>query len=145
MIRRANDADRGVARRLLTEQLIEHDLPAEPERIDRGLDRALAPHGCAWLWLAGRGGDPEAILLGNEIVSVEHGGTALWIEELYVVPSARRKGIARALLTRIAGEARRRGIRAIELEVVPMQNAALALYRSLGFHEVHRKRWSLGL
>jgi len=36
-------------------------------------------------------------------------------------------------------------VRAIELEVVPTQAAALALYRGLGFEELHRQRMSLAL
>jgi ribosomal protein S18 acetylase RimI-like enzyme len=36
-------------------------------------------------------------------------------------------------------------VRAIELEVVPTQAAAFALYRALGFEEVHRTRLSLAL
>jgi ribosomal protein S18 acetylase RimI-like enzyme len=36
-------------------------------------------------------------------------------------------------------------VRAIELEVVPTQEAAFALYRALGFSDVQRKRMSLAL
>lgn len=62
-----------------------------------------------------------------------------------MVPEARRTGVARALLARVMQEARRRGVHAIELEVVPTQEAASALYRALGFEELHRKRLSLAL
>ena len=145
VIRPATGADRDLAQRLLSEQLIEHRLPADPQGIARGLELAMAPHTSAWLWLAEREGQPVAILLANEIVSVERGGRVLWVEELYVVPEARRTGIARALLSRISEEARQRGVRAIELEVVPTQKVAFALYRALGFADVHRKRMSLVL
>lgn len=145
LIRAAGDADRATAHRLLTAQLIEHDLPADPDGVARGIDCALAPHSPTWLWLAEREGTPVAIFLANEITSVERGGLVLWVEELYLIPTARRSGIARALLARVCEEARERGMRAIELEVVPTQAAAFALYRSLGFDEVHRKRMSLAL
>jgi len=145
VLRPATSADRGTAHRLLTAQLIEHHLPADPDGVTRGIDLALAPHSCAWLWLAEREGRPAAIFLANEIASVERGGPVLWVEELYVVPEARRRGIARALLARIREQARQRGVRAIELEVVPTQAAALALYRSLEFEQVHRMRMSLSL
>lgn len=145
VIRPADDADRPAAHRLLTAQLIEHSLPADADGVARGIDCALAPHSPAWLWLVERDGTPVAIFLANEIVSVERGGLALWVEELYVLPTARRAGVARALLARVCEEARERGIGAIELEVVPTQAAALALYRSLGFDPVHRNRMSLAL
>jgi len=133
IVRPATEADRPTAHGLLTSQLVEHRLPADREGIDRGIRHALAPVSCAWLWLAEREGRAVAILLANEIVSVEHGGLALWIEELYVVREARRSGVARALLGRVRERARERGIRSIELEVVPTQTPAFALYRALGF------------
>jgi len=145
VIRPAGDADRAAAHRLLTAQLVEHHLPADPEGIARGIDCALAPGSAAWLWLAERGSRAVAVFLANPIASVERGGAVLWVEELYVAPEARRSGIARALLARVTEEARRRGVRSIELEVVPTQAAASALYRGLGFEEVHRQRMSLGL
>jgi GNAT superfamily N-acetyltransferase len=145
ILRPATAADREVAHALLTAQLIEHALPADPEGITRGIELALAPHSCAWLWLAERGGRAVGIFLANQIVSVERAGSALWIEELYVVPEARRTGVARALLWRITAEARRRGVRGLDLEVVPTQAAAFALYRALGFSDVNRQRMTLAL
>ncbi len=128
-VRPAGAADRDTAHRLLTAQLIEHRLPADPEGISRGIDHALAKDSPAWLWLAERDGRAVAVFLANQIVSVE----------------ARRTGIARALLARVRDEARRKGVRSIELEVVPTQSAAFALYRGLGFEDVHRQRMSLAL
>lgn len=143
--RPADAADREIAHRLLTAQLVEHRLPADAEGIAHGLDLALAPHSPAWLWLAERQGEAVAIFLANEIVSVERGGKVLWVEELYVIPEARRTGVARALLAAVGKEAVRRAIRAIELEVLPAQAAALALYEALGFEDVPRQRKSLAL
>lgn len=45
----------------------------------------------------------------------------------------RRAGVATALLVALAGDARRRGCRALTLEVRPSNTAALALYRRFGF------------
>jgi GNAT superfamily N-acetyltransferase len=144
-IRGAIDSDRDVAARLLAAQLIEHHLPADPKQIAHGIDLALAPASPAWLLLAFREMQPVGIFLANQIVSVEKGGHVLWVEELYVIPSARRTGVARAILNHVALEARKQSILAIELEVVPTQDAAFALYRSLGFIDVHRSRMSLEL
>ena len=144
-IRPAGPSDRDVVHGLLTAQMVEHRLPAEPERIDGGLDAAFRPGSPAWLFLAERDGQAIGVFLANQIVSVERGGETLWIEELYVTPGARRTGVARALLAHALDEARRRGLRAFDLEVVPTQAAALALYRALGFVDVPRQRMSLEL
>jgi ribosomal protein S18 acetylase RimI-like enzyme len=141
-VRPAREGDRDAAQHLLIAQLLEHRLPAEAERVARGLAAAFAPGSPAWLWMAERRDRTVGVLLANELASVEHGGLSLWIEELYVPPEARRTGVARALLARVFERARERGLRAVDLEVVPSQAAALALYRALGFEAVHRSRWS---
>jgi GNAT superfamily N-acetyltransferase len=144
-IRVVGPTDRRLALELLTAQLVEHHLPADPDQIARGLDAAFRPHSPAWLYVAERDGKPVGILLANKIVSVEKGGETLWFEELYVVPEARRTGVARALFQHICAEARRRGIRAFDLEVVPTQEPAFALYANLGFSKVNRQRLTFDL
>jgi len=145
VIRRAKDSDSEVAARLLVAQLVEHHLPADLPGVERGIGLAMASPKTAWLLLAFLADQPVGIFLGNEIVSVEQAGIVLWVEELYVIPSARRRGVARGILNFVAEEARRKGIVSVELEVVPTQQAAFALYRSLGFVDVERKRmkWKL--
>lgn len=145
VVRRARAADREAVAALLTAQLVEHALPAERARIDAGLDAALAPHAPSWLVVAERDGAAVGVLLGNVGASVEKGGRALWIEELYVAPAARRSGVARAILGWLAAEARAAGIVAFDLEVVPTQAAAFALYAALGFVRVDRARLTLNL
>jgi GNAT superfamily N-acetyltransferase len=140
VIRHAVDSDRQVAARLLMAQLVEHHLPADVPGVELGIELAMASPKTAWLLLAFADREPVGVFLGNEIVSVEQAGLVLWVEELYVVPSARRRGVARGILNFVAEEARRKGIVSVELEVVPTQEAAFALYRSMGFVDVERKR-----
>ena len=132
-IRAATAADRGACLRLLTAQLREHQLPIDDDGIARGVELALMHGSTAWLVLALSHGLPAGILLANPIVSVEHGGPSLWIEELYVAPEQRRRGVARALCQFVVDEGRQHGVRSIELQVVPTQKAALGLYRAMGF------------
>lgn len=55
------------------------------------------------------------------------------IKRMYVVPEARRQGIARALLAALEEEARRLGVAALILETGERQPEAIALYHSAGF------------
>jgi len=55
------------------------------------------------------------------------------LEDLFVLESARSTGLGRALLERAVQEARERGCRRVELDVNDNNDAALALYRSIGF------------
>src|SRR6266566_1605002 len=120
VIRRAVESDGEVAARLLVAQLLEHHLHAVAQGVARGIELAMERE-AAWLLLASFGEESVGIFLANEIVSVEQAGIVLWVEELYVIPAARRRGVARGILNYVAEQARRKGIVSVELEVVPTQ------------------------
>lgn len=56
----------------------------------------------------------------------------------FVAPWARGHGLARQLTLAVAKEARARGARVLNLDVRETQQAAIHLYRTLGFHEIGR-------
>jgi ribosomal-protein-alanine N-acetyltransferase len=56
-----------------------------------------------------------------------------------VAPEARRRGLARRLLRQVLETAVHQGARAAHLEVRAGNEAARALYRSMGFREVGRR------
>jgi GNAT superfamily N-acetyltransferase len=55
---------------------------------------------------------------------------------MYVVPAARRRGAARALLGALEGTARELGYSIVRLDTGPRQPHAKALYAASGFLEV---------
>lgn len=67
-----------------------------------------------------------------------------YIDELAVATWARRRGVARALLSRCEHEARSRGRTRLTLLVTMTNEAALPLYTSSGFRERRRIRWLAG-
>jgi GNAT superfamily N-acetyltransferase len=56
-----------------------------------------------------------------------------WLEDVYVREEARRRGVGVALVHAAIDRARERGARRIELDTNESNDAALALYESLGF------------
>jgi len=58
------------------------------------------------------------------------------IKRMYVSPEARGRGIGRALLEALEGEARNLGIRRLVLETGTRQGEALALYGRSGFSRI---------
>jgi len=62
-----------------------------------------------------------------------HASTDCWLEDLFVMEEARGAGLGRALVEAVFESARARGSRRVELDVSEANDAALALYRSLGF------------
>ncbi|MBM6400846.1 GNAT family N-acetyltransferase [Phycicoccus sonneratiae] len=89
-------------------------------------------------------GSPEQVFAtatdGGRVVGVGRlGVAATWggVAAMWVDLSARRRGVARALLTALADEAHRRGIRSLHLQTDTDNAAAQALYRGAGFVPHH--------
>ncbi|KNX36498.1 GNAT family N-acetyltransferase [Luteipulveratus halotolerans] len=59
---------------------------------------------------------------------------------VHVLPAFRRRGLARAVMRAAAAEAQTRGVRSAYLQVSADNDAAVGLYRSLGF-DVHHEYW----
>jgi len=60
------------------------------------------------------------------------GRHGIWVEDLYVRPEQRGRGVGRALLAALAAECERRGYRRLEWWVLDWNEPALAFYDSLG-------------
>jgi ribosomal protein S18 acetylase RimI-like enzyme len=65
------------------------------------------------------------------------------IEDLFVIADERRRGVGRRLLEEAIARARERGCRVVGLNTNERNEAALALYRRLGFAS-ERAHWSGG-
>lgn len=77
--------------------------------------------------------------LGRELVAYAvygYDGDAFHLMNLAVVPDARRRGVARALVDDFLAEAAEQGAVDAWLEVSVENAAALALYRAYGFEDV---------
>lgn len=89
------------------------------------------PHGCAYLL-----GPPKAPI-GYIVIcfgwSVEFAGLDAIIDELYIRPGVRGRGIATEALTALPRALSNFGLRAIHLEVDKTNTAALKLYQRAGF------------
>lgn len=58
------------------------------------------------------------------------------VKRMYTAPAGRRRGIARALLTRLEDEARALGYSMIRLETGTAQPEAMRLYESMGYEPI---------
>ena len=58
------------------------------------------------------------------------------IKRMYVVPGARRGGVARRLLRALEGAARERGYAFARLDTGPLQRGAMTLYADEGYTEI---------
>jgi GNAT superfamily N-acetyltransferase len=118
-VRLLEPGDEGVVRELAT-----YDNPGDPE--------ALLADPRTLMLVAFDGERPVGLVLAHELPR-RHGDRAkLFVYEVDVAESHQRRGIASALLGRLADLARERGIRAGFVLADPGNGPANALYRSAG-------------
>ncbi|SKA23401.1 Acetyltransferase (GNAT) family protein [Trichlorobacter thiogenes] len=75
------------------------------------------------------------------ILSAEHCGLVAWLEELYVTPSHRCRGIGAALVSAALDRARAASIVAVDLEIDAEHSRVESLYQRFGFSRLNRTRW----
>ena len=100
---------------------------------------AAVASGDDWVrgWMAVAGGAAVGYAVVTVSFSVESGGRDGFLDEVYLVPQVRNRGLGRRLLELIDEEARALGLNRLYLEV-EHHNPAIRLYRRAGFKD-HRR------
>ena len=127
---------------LLKAQLLEHDIGTAEEAL-RGVVRLVTTderHG--FMLLAKSNAHAVGVAYAAAHLSAEHGGLIGWLEELYVVPEYRGRGVGSTLLVDVLARAERLKWRGVELEVVAGHERAAALYVRHGFMAADRSRYT---
>jgi GNAT superfamily N-acetyltransferase len=130
---------------LLIAQLREHD----NDLSDAALGRAaagLARRPQSGQFLVAREDDA---LIGFAALSylwtLERGGRAAWLDELYVIPQRRGQGIGARLLNAALQAAQAAGVLSVDLEIETGHDRAATLYQRAGFAPLSRTRWTRDL
>jgi len=104
------------------------DRPSARSSLLELMDRS--EFGC--IWLARSGGRAVGHVVLAVRYTMEHGGFSGYVDDLFVRPALRRRGVGRALLKQLFDECRARGCKSVQVEVGSSNTAALALYGLLG-------------
>lgn len=106
-----------------------HEVVATDDRLRETLFGARP---AAEVVIAEGDGEPLGFALFFHSYSTFLAQPGLYLEDLYVRPEARGRGVGRALLAHLARLARERGCGRLEWWVLDWNEAALRFYRSLG-------------
>ena len=116
-----------------------HALEDGGERAVRAVCRG-DPMALAWFLCA------DGVRVGYAVLtfgfSIEHGGRDGFIDDLYVLPAARGRGIGTAAMDLLEQAARDRGVQGLHLEVERGNAKAQALYRRRGYRVTDRRLMS---
>lgn len=134
-------AERDDCVRLLVAQLREHGIDTPEESVRAAVEGVLEVPSRGRLVIVRDGADAIGVGYLSFLWTLEHGGPAAWLEELYVVPERRGEGVGTALLHAAFGIARIEGCVAIDLEVEASRDRVTSLYKREGFRSHSRTRW----
>ncbi len=86
-------------------------------------------------------GAPVGLALWYYSVSTFLGRPSLYVEDVFVEPAHRNKGIGRAIFTHLAGRALQQGCGRMEWSVLDWNAPSIAFYRSIGARP--KQGWTL--
>ena len=140
-IQTAQPSDVALILQLLHTQLQEHDIVLTDQALQRATQGLIEDHKLGRILTARLDGELVGVAVISFLWTLEHGGPAAWLDEVYVVPSRRGDGIGRKLVEAAMQVARDSGCIALDLEVDAGHEAAERLYERMGFRRHRRVRW----
>jgi GNAT superfamily N-acetyltransferase len=127
---------------LLASQLREHVLPIDLVQARSVIEQIVNNDRLGFVLVAVEESvGPVGVALGCAFLGIEHSGVSGWLEELYVLPKFRERGVASLLIAEFIRVATKLGWRAIDLEIDSNHGRAASLYEQHGFVQLHRARW----
>jgi GNAT superfamily N-acetyltransferase len=105
----------------------------DASRIETLLRAALFSEGRARCWVAERAGEVGGYLLAVLVFSLEHGGVMAEIDEFFVTPAFRERGIGAALLLQAENALRASGVRQLQLQLGSENARARDFYVARGY------------
>ena len=144
-IERLDAATYSVALPLLRTQLEEHGVELTAAELEHGVRGLVSVEGRGALLVARDGERVLGVAAMSYLWTLEHGGYAAWLDELYVLPELRGRGTGSTLLAAVLETARAAGAIALDLEVEASHARVQGLYLRNGFKRLTRDRFSRAL
>ncbi len=141
-IRRAQPGDGrlilSLVKELASYERLSHEVVATEEVLENAL---FGPAAVAEAVIACYGGSPVGFAVYFHNLSTFLGRPGIYLEDLYVRPDFRGKGIGRSLLSHLAQLTRERDCGRLEWAVLNWNESAIQFYRNLG--AVPLKEWTV--
>ncbi len=137
----AEKADCNECARLLVVQLAEHGVEAPQEKLIEVLEQVIPDRKLGFLLVARDGERIIGVAYSATLLSAEHCGFVSSLEELYVSPDCRERGVGTGLMKAVVERAKADGLVAIELEVDASHSRVMSLYQRFEFRRLDRSRW----
>jgi ribosomal protein S18 acetylase RimI-like enzyme len=144
-LRQASPHDLADLLELMHEFYAEAGYSLDPDRARAAFLPLLAPGQLGQVWLAELEGQVAGHLVLTFCYSMEYGGRSAFVDDLFVRPALRNRGVGRALVGHARAICESLGVRAMHLEVARTNGPAQAIYRAVGFDGTDRELLTLPL
>jgi GNAT superfamily N-acetyltransferase len=145
VVRPATLTDVDALVRLMLQFYAESNVDISAHATSRALEALLDDSRLGQVWMIEDDGHPAGLVVLTVSFSMEYGGLRGFIDDFYVAPPYRRRGLGHAALEEVKRACLRRGVRVLLVETVPDNAAATSAYRSVGFEDSDRCLMTLPL
>lgn len=139
-MRAARRNDIPVLLALMSEFYAESGYELEHSLAERAFAAILSDERLGYVWLIEDQAKPVGYLVLTLRFGMEYGGLIACIDDLFVVPQCRNRGLSTAALTEVRDFCQSRGVCAITVEVGFSNGPAQAVYRRAGLVEAPNRQ-----
>ena len=144
-VRQADETDLPLLLTLMSEFYAEAGYPLNFDRAQAAFLPLLGPGELGQVLLVQVDGEAAGHLVLTFGYSMEYGGRSAFIDDLFIRPPFRRRGLGGRIVAQARAICEELGVRAMHLEVARDSAAAQAVYRGAGFRETGRQLLTLPL
>ncbi len=113
--------------------------------IQDGVQTLMRQPSLATAYFIMKGSDRIGYVILTRYLSVKKGGLVFFIDELFVDPEYRKKGVGSKILEEVVAIARDRGARVLWVQVEPQNESAIRFFTHRGFKEILPKHFEYPL
>ena len=144
-LRAATAADRALLVELMTEFYAESQYTLDKARAEEAFSTLLADERLGRIWLIQSQSETVGYVVLTLGYSMEYGGRDAFVDDLFIRPAFRGKGLGKLTLAEVRAASAKIGVRALHLEVGRDNARAQSLYRQAGFIDMDRQLLTLRL
>jgi GNAT superfamily N-acetyltransferase len=117
---------------LMAEFYAESDYKLDQAITEKAFAALLADERLGYVWIIDENGKDVGYVVITLRYGMEHGGLMACLDDLFVIPQSRNRGLSTAALLQVRDFCKSIGVRAITVEVGHSNGPAQTVYRRLG-------------
>jgi ribosomal protein S18 acetylase RimI-like enzyme len=134
----AESADVGILLEMISELAAHDGTPFFREPARGALEGLIARRELGRVWVIRAGGEAIGYVVLTLGYSLEFHGRDAFLDELYISPAHRGRGVGEKAIRFVEDACRKLGVKALHLEVERANTRAQSLYRRVGFKDHDR-------